>query len=192
MGAGACYAEGMGSFTRKAVGAFAAASLAGCQQAPPPPKPVPATYSLNRCGGVPSQWKPPGTEYGELNSYNFLRVGPAGLEWVGQKVSEQTLHQYLKVMPSLFATVLVAVFEPGTSCDTVIRIRKAFDDLAQCGKETTCVEESVAENRKVSPPPCDADCQAYGRAGGSDKGMGAAQKARLKANYLDKYGMIPW
>ncbi len=188
----------MRSFAKQAVSALCLLSFASCGKPPPPPQsPAPTIYALDRCGGTPAGWQAQGSEFGELMSHNLLQVGSKGLKWNRVPVSGTVLRTYLGAVSSLNpAPALVVIFEPDGDCRAVAGIRRAIETRLSCGQAGICVEYSQAQWARAQKvrelPACDADCQAYGRAGGSDKGLTAEQKRRLKANYLAKYGAIPW
>jgi hypothetical protein len=186
----------MASFAKQAAGALCTLSLASCGKPAAPPSPPATTYALNRCGGPPASWRAQGSEFGELMTSNRLQVGAKGLEWNQTRISGETLRTYLSALSALHSgSGLSVIFEPAADCRAVADVRRAIETRLSCAR-AVCVEYSQAEWAKAPamnpPPPCDADCEAYGRAGGSDKSLTAEQKRRLKANYLDKYGVIPW
>ena len=144
---------------------------------------------------MPAVWGKKGAETGELIVYNRLDISQTALRWNGEIISQATLLELLAEVPKLDPLpVMVVIVAQGTDCGKVLQIRQVLESRLQCSTEKKCMEYGEAEWRQRHPPPpaCDADCQAYGRAGGSDRGLTAEQKRRLKANYIDKYGSVPW
>lgn len=151
MGAGAWYARGMAPFTRKIGGALAAASLAACQQAAPPPAPAPATYAQNRCGGAPPTWQAQGEELRSPDRPPYLlQTGAHDYRWNGATISEKTLRDYLSDTAALsMPPPLSVAFAPDTPCATVAMVRRAIDTRMSCGSGSACAEYSEAEWEKA-------------------------------------------
>jgi hypothetical protein len=148
-----------------------------------------------RCGGIERPWRSVANlPNGDLMPVtNQLRISHhATMLWNDTAVSKVTLRKYASALSKMNPLpMLDLVVANGAPCGLVKEIRERFSP--PCSR-TACIEYSEAEWRKYHPPvpPCDADCRAYGNAGGSYKGLSEAQKARLKRNYIDKYGIIPW
>jgi hypothetical protein len=148
-----------------------------------------------RCGGIERPWRTiANLPKGDLMPVrNRLRISRHGtMLWNDTPVSKATLRTYASVVSRMNPIpMLDLVLANGAPCGLVKEIRERFS--LPCSR-TACVEYSEADWRKYNPPvpACDAHCRAYGRAGGSFKGLTQKQKGRLKANYLDKYGFIPW
>ena len=173
--------------------ALSAVLVNGCNRADNIPDRSSFSYSENRCGGPPASWKAPGSEFGELLLTNLLRVGPGGLTWNDKKITEDELAQHLtEADRHILPPGMSVVFERDTDCGTVDHIRQMIGEKLRCASGQVCVEYSEAEWAKMQPPPCDADCRALSRANGDFTKLNDRQRERLKANYTDKYGFVPW
>ncbi len=127
--------------------------------------------------------------------FNRLDLSPKGTRWNGTATERPALMKILAEVPKLGPEpVMVFVPAPETTCADVSAFRQLLETSLLCSAKRHCIEYSQAEWVQWHPPlpPCDADCQAYGRAGGSDRLLTAAQRSRLKRNYIDKYGFVPW
>ncbi len=175
--------------------ALAPLILIACRPQPADKSSQQTIYAEHRCGGMPSKWGARGAEAGELMTFNRLGVGLSTMQWNGKIINQATLSRYLaenlKLNPQPITVIVPA---QGTNCAIVSTIRHIMEVNLQCSVSHHCVEYSEAEWVKIHPrlPSCDADCQAYGRAGGSDRLLATEQKRRLKRNYIDRYGIIPW
>jgi hypothetical protein len=168
---------------------------AACGQKPAPPAPKPSIYAQNQCGGASPAWSPQGSELGDMVLFNRLDITPRGLKWNDQPVDRQMLRRYLREASNLKPTpITTLVVDRSATCTAVAAVRNAMDGILKCSSKWKCVEYADIQWAKKHPPlpPCDADCQAYGRANGSDRFLSADQKQRLKRNYIDTYGFIPW
>ena len=155
----------------------------------------PQSYDpVHRCGGLAKHWfNARNSPVPELIVINEIQiVGDEKLLWNERPISAPTLRNYASVVSTMEPRPWLELrVHDGSSCELVKMVRQT---LAKNCSQGTCIEFSDKEwaNYRAPPPPCDADCQAYGKAGGSFKGLSEEQKARLKRNYLDKYGLIPW
>lgn len=155
----------------------------------------PTVYAQQRCGGLPVKWGRKGSESGELMTYNRLDVGSTAMRWNGKIIDTATLHRYVSDVHKLNPQpVTVVVAADRADCGTIKNVRRLLDAELECSANLVCVEYSQAEWTKWHPPlpSCDVDCEAYGRAGGSARLLTPEQKQRLKKNYIDKYGFVPW
>jgi hypothetical protein len=169
--------------------------LMGCGHQPDAEPGQQAVYTQQRCGGPSVKWGEKGAETGELMTYNRLDVGSSAMRWNGKVINMATLHRYVSEVPKLNPQpITVVVAAPRADCGIIKNVRRLLDAELKCSASHACVEYSQAEWAKWHPPLplCDADCEAYGRAGGSDRRLTPEQKQRLKKNYIDKYGFIPW
>jgi hypothetical protein len=175
-----------------AISVVALALVGACR----PQSRQPQTYDpVHRCGGIEKPWFSASNApaIGDLMPIgNEIRITGAGITWNGSRITPQILPGYATAMSQMNPSPRIELgVNNGLSCTAVQQVRTTL--AAYCSK-AVCIEYSEREWAKIHapPPPCDADCQAYGRAGGSYKGLSDAQKARLKRNYIDKYGFIPW
>lgn len=169
----------------------ASPALSGCSPSPPKVE----TYAERQCRGMPAGWGPLGIEEGELRTFNRLDVEKGRFLWNRDPTAPRKIGKYfLAVHTMLPEPVTAIVVAPMAPCSAVWSVRNAMETTLHCRNEYRCVEYSLAEWRRRHPPlpPCDADCKAYGDAGGSFEGLSAAQKKRLQKNYIDRYGLIPW
>ena len=126
-------------------------ALAACKREPVSPLKA-ASYAEGMCGGRPS-WAAPGSESGELMTYNHVQVTQSGTLWNGVAIDRATLNYYLEQVRALSPQPITALVpDSKAKCDDVESVRRTMETRLRCSVEKTCVEYPNQEWLKRHPP----------------------------------------